>query len=143
MHGVASLLTERAVETIGPRTSVTRSFEAREASAALIMAVVTARWQGLNGRRTRRIGLLRQACRNSKDGLPEGKSPAAILSEMSEEDGNVGPAVGEAGHTWTSQREIVQFMGQICSRAEVATIRFWVTAVQIRVETRFLDGVSA
>src|SRR5439155_24819067 len=49
IHGVASLLTERAVETIGPRTSATRGVEARGVKPVSITAVLLTRRRRPNG----------------------------------------------------------------------------------------------
>src|SRR5712691_3717183 len=88
MHGVASLLTERAVETIGPRTSATRSFEARGVKAALITAVLATRRRGPRAHGARRIVLLRQPRRSPKDRRSEGKPQLRALCERAERDSN-------------------------------------------------------
>src|SRR5712691_10389522 len=101
MHGVASLLTERAVETIGPRTSATRSFEARGVRAPLLTAVLATRRRGLNRPGARRIVLLRQPRRSSKDRRCEGKPPMQALCERGERDSNDRTAVDEPEVFWT------------------------------------------
>src|SRR5437867_12055170 len=95
MRGVASLLTERAVETIGPRTSATRSFEARGVKVALIMTALATRRSGLNRPGACWIVLLRQPCRSPKDRRSEGKPRLRPLCERGERDSNDRTAVDE------------------------------------------------
>src|SRR5437879_3731716 len=96
IHGVASLLTGRAVETIGPRTSATRGVEARGVKPVSITAVLLTRRRGPNW--------------SSNGGLCEENPPVRALCGMGEPEGNVRTAVDEPPgfEAWRASRGAIE-----------------------------------